>query len=262
VVPLGEEPARCGARGVVLAWRGDSAELRAVLAERARAGKATRVLVLTQASRDALRSRYSGDDGVVVEALADLLTVRDGRITAAPPLGLVGGVPLAGVAANDAPALAGLDVHPRVRSAALDGLPEVKRWGEVTLFDVDESDLLGVALGIARPRRLSCVDLGLASKDGRRPVKAFALLKTICEGNGLFVTRAFGSRSNGKRLISNLRDALQATFGLDDDPFERYSTTDHAWRPKFRALADTPAAVEAAMRELGVPSLERPESAM
>ena len=80
----------------------------------------------------------------------------------------------------------------------------------------------------------------------------FVLLKTICRGNGLFTTRAFGSSSNGKRLMSELRAAMRATFALEGDPFESYSYRERSWKTKFRALADAPAVVAAAMREAGM----------
>jgi hypothetical protein len=71
------------------------------------------------------------------------------------------------------------------------------------------------------------------------------LLKKICHGNGMFQTRGFGSTTNGKRLMSELRTALKNTFGLESDPFERYSRATHCWKPKFVALAQAPAGIEA-----------------
>jgi hypothetical protein len=106
-------------------------------------------------------------------------------------------------------------------------------------------------------RRLSCLDFGLARIRDRRPLDVFVLLKTICRGNGLFATRAFGSQSNGKRLMSELRTAMRGTFGLEGDPFEKYSFREKSWKVKFRALAAAPAELEAARRELGVDLLNK-----
>ena len=74
----------------------------------------------------------------------------------------------------------------------------------------------------------------------RRPTQPFRLLRTICEGNGQFVTRKFGSSANGKTLMSDLRAALCAAFGIADDPFKKYSKHYKQWKPNFVALAGTP----------------------
>jgi hypothetical protein len=229
VTVLGEETADGETRDVLLAWRPDSPVLRAMTAERANRGKSVRVLT--------------------PPALAEILTVRDGRIAELPRLHVV---PPA-IAVDSAASIvvappAPSPPAPARRSPALDGLREITRWNEVTVFDVDEDDLVGVTFD-ERLRRVSCVDFGLATVDGRRPIDVFLLLKTICRGNGNFETRAFGSRENGKRLVSQLRTAMRRTFGLADDPFVRYSYRDRCWKPKFRALAAAPKVVAAAERE-------------
>jgi hypothetical protein len=243
LVPLGEEIGKAGAetRDVFLAWRWDARELKALVGERGAEARGIRLLTLTARAPDEI------DLGarVEIESLSDLLTVRDGQIAELPRLAVVP-PRISSVPAPPVP----LVPPPRPpRSPALEGLRTIERWGEITLFDVDEDDLVGVTFD-TRLRRLSCVDFGLATVDRRRPLDVFVLLKTICRGNGLFVTRAFGTASNGKRLMSELRKALRTTFGLASDPFEAYSRRTHNWKPKFRALAATPAEVAAARREL------------
>jgi hypothetical protein len=77
----------------------------------------------------------------------------------------------------------------------------------------------------------------------------------------VFGTRAFGSQSNGKRLMSELRAAMRATFGIGGDPFEKYSFRERSWKVKFRALAAPPADLEEAMREVGLsPRRENPRT--
>ena len=244
---LGEELVDGEPRDVVLMWNSRSPELRARLEERAASasGRRTRAFVLSSRRSDLaeLRAQFGAGSRVTVDALEEHLIVRDGQIAELPRLALVPRpAPSAPVIAT-APA-----APPAPRSSALDGLREITRWNEITLFDVDDDALVGVTFG-ARLRRLSCVDFGLATVDGRRPLDVFVLLKTICRGNGLFVTRAFGSATNGKRLMSELRTAMRATFGLAGDPFERYSRNLKMWKPKFRALAAAPGDFEAAMRE-------------
>jgi hypothetical protein len=226
VLSLGHEVAGGSPREVLLALRPSAAETRALLAERAR----TPPRILTP------------------PILANLLTVRDGRIAEVLRLEVVT-APTAPEPANE-PELPPPAPPSPLRSRALDGLGEITRWSDVTVYDVDEEDLIGVTFG-THLRRLSCVDFGLASIRDRRPRDVFALLKTICRGNGLFGTRAFGSRSNGKRLMSELRGAMRATFGLEGDPFEPYSFRERSWKVKFHALAAAPAVLEERKREAG-----------
>jgi hypothetical protein len=229
VTVLGEERANGAKRDVLLAWRPGSPVSRAAVAERTTGGNAPRLLTL--------------------DALAEILTVRDGRLAEVPRLQLV--TAAARVEAEPVLAAAQAPAEPKKlrRSPALDGMREITRWSEITLFDVSEDDLIGVTFD-NRLRRLSCVDFGLASVRDRRPLDVFVLLQTICQGNGLFVTRAFGSKENGKRLMSELRVAMRATFGLEGDPFERYSFKEHSWKPKFRALAAAPVQVDEVTRAL------------
>jgi hypothetical protein len=241
---IGEEIADGEPRDVLLAWDSYAPALWAAVASRA--PKEVRVLLVAPTGSDPVPAAPR-PAGVVVDRLVDLLTVREGQIAELPRLRVVAGPTVAAPppeppADDESPAR-------RERVAALAGMREATRWGEITLFAVDEEDLVGVAID-ERHRKLSCIDFGLASVDGRKPLVAFRLLKTICEGNGMFVTRAFGSRANGKRLVSDLRKALRATFGIEGDPFEAYSFRDHQWKTRFRALAAPPKVMAAARRGL------------
>jgi hypothetical protein len=249
VLSLGEEITDGDVRDVWLAWRHDSPALHALLGDRASAARGTRILFLTPPAEDApLLARYAADARIAFDALTELLTVRDGQIAELPRLKVV---PAArpGAAETMTREASPVRASPLLqRSPALDGLREWTRWGEITLFDVDDEALLGVCID-DRLRRLSCVDFHLASVDGRKPLAAFDLLKTICRGSGLFTTRAYGSRDNGKRLVSDVRKALVATFAIESDPFERYSFRDRCWKVKFRALAAPPKVIASATRE-------------
>jgi hypothetical protein len=227
---LGEERADGARRDVLLAWRAESAVVRALVAEAEAAGRPVRVLTL--------------------DALAEILTVRDGQLAALPRLRAATSLvrsapPLPASAPPSAPALP----SPRGRSRALDGLPDYRRWNEIILYDTDDDAIVGVLIA-GHHRRLSCIDFGLATLDGRRPLGVFGLLTTVCAKNGDFTTRAFRTRENGKRAVSELRTALRATFALEDDPFERYSFRTKSWKPKFRAFAAMPTPAEAEVRSL------------
>ncbi|HEY2512532.1 MAG TPA: hypothetical protein VGI39_16810 [Polyangiaceae bacterium] len=228
-------------RDVILAWALGALELRALAAERPEA----RLLTLVPP--------YAPDLLLTTEPLSDLLVVRDGRLAAAPRFERTRRSPSnhplpKAVVPLEAP------TPDRPPCPALAGLRAPERWGEITLFDADEDDQVGLSLE-GRSRRLSCVDLGLATIRSRRPTDVFRLLKVIVEGEGFFTTRSFGTSSNGKRLMSELRTALRETFGIAGDPFEPYSRRDKGWKPKFRALSCAPNEREP-LRRLGsfVPS--------
>jgi hypothetical protein len=238
-VLLGEQIDGGAARDVFFVRRPGAPELRVLVAERANVPRATLVLVPTAgalAPEIAARAAVSGK--VVVEALADVLLVEKGRIAAAMRLRAL---PRVAAANATLPESAPGPAHPaeRPRAAGVLGelLPQAKRWNEVTFFNVDEPDKIGVEIA-RRSAILTAADLGLAEKRARRkPTHVFDLLTTICDGNGEFVTKRFGSSAYGKRLVSDLRIALSAAFGIEDDAFHKYSFRSKRWRPKFRALA-------------------------
>jgi hypothetical protein len=82
-------------------------------------------------------------------------------------------------------------------------------------------------------------------------VRAFKLLRRICDGNGVFDTRPWGSRENGKQVVSELRRGLSAAFEIAESPIETYSFRAKSWKTKFRAFVARPSEVRAMERTLG-----------
>jgi hypothetical protein len=82
-------------------------------------------------------------------------------------------------------------------------------------------------------KRLSYVDLGMASEKNREPTRAWELLMAVCEGGGTL--RWHGDAAAVKRQVSTLRAQLKEAFGLEDDPFAPY--TKGGWRSQFAAHA-------------------------
>jgi hypothetical protein len=172
--------------------------------------------------------------------LSDLLAVYDGRISAARTLRAVPRIePL-----PEAPS-----TNVATRGTVGDLLPRAARWGDVTFHSVDRDGLIGVE--IARRQRLfTAADLGMADGRSREPVRAFTLLRRICDGNGIFDTRPWGGRANGKKIVSELRQALSAAFEMTKIPIEPYSRRNKSWKPKFRALAAKPSDVARMERQV------------
>jgi hypothetical protein len=189
-----------------------------------------------------LHARH-GAGHVEIAALTDLLTVQKGKIAAAARLRIV-------------PPGAGRDrskpANDERQGVVGDRLPRAKRWGEVTFYLVEDEGSIGVEID-RRHRRFTAADLGLVSSRTREPVRAFTLLRRICDGNGVFDTRPWGGRENGKQIVSELRRGLSAAFEIAESPIEAYSRGAKSWKTKFRALAGTPGEVRAAERALGEP---------
>jgi hypothetical protein len=258
-VLLGEQVRRGVARDVFLAWRPAAAAVRALLAERALAPRPTLVLVLTGQMLDPrLAARAASGGRIAVEVLADRLAARDGRLVEAVGLRIVRGPVAAPDEDATAPDLEG-EEPPAARPArggpVLEHLPRASRWGEVTIFAVDERTV-GVIID-RRHRRFGFADLGLSHVQRAVPVQAFELLVAICETNGDFTTAAFGTPENGKRLVSVLRKKLCAAFGIAESPFDRYSRSQKRWRPRFLALSAAPASMRSAEGAPERPSIKR-----
>jgi hypothetical protein len=128
-------------------------------------------------------------------------------------------------------------------------LPRAKRWGDVTFYCIEDKSTIGVEID-RRHGRLTAVDLGLARGRSREPVRAFDLLKRICDGNGVFDTRPWGGRENGKQIVSELRKALSAAFEIGESPIEAYSRRTKSWKTRFRAFMAKPSAVREVERQL------------
>jgi hypothetical protein len=131
----------------------------------------------------------------------------------------------------------------------MDRLPRAKRWGEVTFYSVEREGSVGVEID-GRSSHVTAADLGLVNGRTGEPVRAYDLLRRICDGNGDFDTRPWGRRENGKQIVSELRKGLCAAFGIGESPIEPYSRRAKSWKTRFRAFAGTPSQVRAMERAL------------
>ena len=167
-----------------------------------------------------------------IGALTDLLAVQGGKIAAVARLRVVAG---------PAP------------TASERRLPRAKRWNEITFYCVEDEGKIGVEVD-RRSRVVTAAELGLTTRKTGAPVRAFVLLRRICEGNGVFDTRPWGGRENGKQVVSELRRGLSAAFEFEiaESPIEGYSRGTKSWKTRFRALAGTPAEVREVERGVGI----------
>ena len=151
-------------------------------------------------------------------------------------------------AAAPAPANDARASGPKAKSVA-HRLPRATRWNEVTFYSVEDERSIGVEID-GRACVFTASELGLAIDRTGEPVRAFTLLRRICDGNGVFDTRPWGSRDNGKQIVSELRRALSAALEIAASPIESYSKHTKSWKPRFRAFAAPPAMVREMEREL------------
>ena len=237
---LGEQLHLGKTRDVFFARRPTAPPFATLLSERRATTRPTLVLVPTARGIDPeLLGRHDGGH-VAIAALSDLLVVHDGRITAARAL-------------REVPRI---EASPASRSARVatrgtvgDLLPRAARWGDVTFYSVERDGLIGVEIA-GRQRLFTAADLGMADGRSREPVRAFTLLRRICDGNGIFDTRPWGGRENGKKIVSELRHSLSAAFEMSELPIEAYSRRSRSWKTKFRALAGKPSEVARMLVEI------------
>ncbi len=93
-------------------------------------------------------------------------------------------------------------------------LPRAKRWNEITFYSVENEGAIGVEVD-RRSRVLTAAELGLTTSKSGKPVRAFVLLRRICEGNGVFDTKPWGGRENGKQVVSELRRGCRRRSARD-----------------------------------------------
>jgi hypothetical protein len=243
-VLLGEQTEGGRVRDVFFGRRPSALALRALFAERRAGARPALVLVPTAraVAADVLAAHATGH--VQVVALTDVLSAEDGKIVVSARLRDVPhgarGKSARGRGAREECAT------PR---GALAKLPRATRWSEVSFYRVSEDHLLGVEIA-GRTRRVNARDLGMAVVTTDEPVRAFTLLQRICDGNGIFDTRPWGSQANGKKVVSELRGALMQAFGIAESPIETYSRRAKSWKTRFRAYATLPVEVRAAMKGL------------
>jgi hypothetical protein len=227
---LGEQLVDGVARDVFFVRRPSPLAMRALLAERRATPRGALVLVPTARGIDPEVLTRHATAHVEVAALTDLLVVQRGRIAAAARLRVV---------AVAAAAPAGGEAR----------LPRAKRWNEMTFYSVEDEGKIGIEID-RRSWVVTAAELGLTTRNSGKPVRAFALLRRICDGNGAFDTRPWGERENGKQVVSELRRALSAAFEISESAIEGYSRVTKSWKPRFRALAGAPAEVRRVEREM------------
>jgi hypothetical protein len=92
------------------------------------------------------------------------------------------------------------------------------RWNQVELYYID-GDTLSVRVAGGHRQRKTCRELGMADRRGGGHSKRWDLLVRLCEERGHVewdgTPREWGAF---RELVSQLRDWLQSSFGIDGDP--------------------------------------------
>jgi hypothetical protein len=239
IANLGEQ-GQAAPRDVFLVLRPRSPAFAPLLALREHAPRPTLVLVPTLASLETeVLVAHAAGAKVEIDALAELLAVGDGRIEAVRRL--------------RAPPPRSVEA-PRTEVAARPLVPRPRRWEDMLMHALDGETVI-VRVGW-RTQRLTHIDLGMARRN-RKPRRIFLLLLAVCAGGGGFRWRDFGKFEAVKQLVTQLRKALSAAFGIEADPFREFSY-EHQWRAKFGAgvgeLEALPRAWEGETRDDGAES--------
>jgi hypothetical protein len=177
------------------------------------------------------RAKHAAGAFVVIDVLAESVTVRDGRLARA------------GVRAPSAPDLSALSpvpAPPPALPAALSSAPPpasrliagASRWNEIRISLIDATTVRIELPGVSVHR--TYVDLGMAHSKNRQPRRVWELLVELCEGHGIFLSTRFGSGDATKKLVSRLGGELGAIFGLEDSAFHPYRPTE-GWQTRFQA---------------------------
>jgi len=212
-------------RELVLVARGSLARSTAIHSRR-------RSLILVVSGRtlsDAERKRHAPGAFLEVHALDEVLRVSNGRIV------LAGSQP---VAPTDAPSNSRARAKKEPKSPPpILPVPGATRWNLVAMYLLNERTVRIDCGG--RSYRRTHIDMGMAHGSHRRKTKVWELFVAFCDGHGYLQTARFGSQGATKNLVSRLRDALQAVFRIEDDPFFEYSRGT-GWRTRFVAGARPP----------------------
>jgi len=232
-------PAKLGPRPMLVGWMGQHADEREVLLVldpstglRLALRRRRRALVLVPTARALtaeMRARHPPGAVVVVEALEETLKAKAGSLVRS---------------GARAPAV----VRDRVRRAR-DATPKTgsrpprarlagaTRWNQIRICLIN-GRLVRVDLP-GRSVRCTPQDLGMAHLKSTEPTRTWEAFVELCEGNGYFKTRRFGGTEATKQLVSRVRKALRAAFGIRVNPFYRYRSV-QGWRSRFQACDRLP----------------------
>jgi hypothetical protein len=203
------------------------------LPARERDSRPATILVPTSLGVDpALFGQHGSRAHVELTRLDDMIAVRGGVLVPIPRLRVVRGENTPARAqrkrsAASAPAPAA-DVRP---------LPPLERWSDLRICKVDGETVL-LTLYRVNSRR-TYVDMGMAAKNNRKPVKAWKVLLAMLEEEGRLTWKDFGNYLAAAKAVSDLRISLQSAFGTELDPFEPLQDGE-GWRPRFQAKRDPP----------------------
>lgn len=204
---------RTHGRDVFLSEKPDAHDLLQFVLAREALPRATQVLLPTSARLDAFVAQRcsAAASRARITLLEDELMLTDGQLA----LTTVAEPPIARV------------VEP-TRSAAIE-LPTALSWRDLRVYRVD-GHTISIRSG-AFHKRLSYIDLGMASANTREPTRAWEMLMALCEGGGTLQWR--GDAVTVKKQVSRLRTHLKEAFGLETDPFAPYAPG--GWRSQFAA---------------------------
>lgn len=179
-----------------------------------------------------LFTRHGAGAHVELARLDDAIAVRGGVLVATPRLRVVRGEsqPSRARAAKDSPA-------PPLSADGVRPLPPLERWNDLRVCKVDGETILLTLYGVSSRR--THVDMGMAAKNNRKPVKAWRVLMEILEEEGRFTWSHFGNYLAAEKAVSDLRIFLRRALGTDLDPFESLDDGE-GWRPRFEAKKDPP----------------------
>lgn len=136
------------------------------------------------------------------------------------------------------------DLDPaKVRSRSLLPLPHRTKWEEVTIKFINPQDI-SVDRGKERIGIFSYNALGdFEDKRAKRPNKQWELLRKLAELHGEGTTHELATTAEGKNNLSKckgaLSKALQAAFGIQDDPFMDYRR-EKLHKVRFNLIPETP----------------------
>jgi hypothetical protein len=202
-----------------------------VLSLRERASRPTLILIPTTTRLPPdLALRHAPTDRVALLALTDSLRIESGSLVR-----VAVGAHASHVAASATP-IATLDTNKTpIKQEATSPIPRPRIWQELRLRLVD-GHTLSIRVG-DKHVRATYLDLGMGSGVTRAPSVMWELLVKICEEGGQYKWTPHGDFSVVKRRMAYLREALRSAFGVDDDPFEKFSRRD-GWRAKFVARGE------------------------